>query len=1403
VVAGSRWKIIDAAANRQYFVDLKDGQLLVFGEAQQFTLEPKTFALAAAGALLFTLPPYQESKTELFRLSGVFFMKINTTGLEIFVNAEMVIGPPGSELLRFQTLGVLIVGDRLSNDLDENGNQKTKIGFAIRFELSFIVGSSQFIKFEAAFKLTANTWGTTQEFRVPNLFLDPAKGYLSQSFINNLEFGTGSKQFELADSDGAFKQTLDQEMLSPALKAAFLQRSLSLSMSATVRRIYAQNRWEITDGDKLYVVQSEPGNEAVSTGTALAVYQSQGKFFVNIPRGPPQIDGTLGAPGFYIVASGMGKLTIADRITLEGAFRFEITENKLQLQVEARLQLGLPGGDVKAFGFLEVSSLGVIGILALDRDFSALRPYGLDVGVVAKLQVNTTNQAREVRSLLAGVAPIVVPAQSFLVEMAGKIIFLTPGTNTELFRLSGAFSLEISSNGFSMFVAADLIIGPPNFNLFTFHAAGLIVVNSKGFAVLCELTYSVGDPALLDFAINFNLQVNVTNEKQVYRVSDTFLSGNYLSNSFVARLKPDANGSRRIIEISAGVPQLDGSEGNAEPYVIISGTGSLTISQLITLRGDFRLVVSGSQLELEVNARVNIGVLGELIASGYIKITSDGLVASLQLSAQVGSPKIGAGVFSFSGRFQLEINTTNATQTIKRLNINRQTGEVSGLIDGTIPRKSLRVAIGGELRLVSIFVIKGQIELEFNSDGFQVSFDASLDLAFFGSLRVNGGAIIQRDVFVIGLGLGVNALSFGPFGLEGNFTLKVNTSSTARTVGGLTIPANTYQVYVDATLKLWVFEAKGAITIGVKEGIFEAALNNLSINFFNFVQLRVNGYIRSNGEFLINGAVSIYIPLGPFVLRGGFEITLADYGFSGRAYGSVSIEIPLPWPFPDIKITLASLEGRFEFRAATIRLGLTVSVIGIRFNGEIVWSFATPTLASKIGDTLYLNMGSRAANRGEYFDDDSAESYTISHESGGYGSETVSVSALGYTQSYSGIRKIVCLDAGQGNDTIHVTSGVLADVELNGGVGDDTLMAFTSGMALLRGGSGDDKLMSGSGHDVIYGDDGDDTIGAAGGNNRLYGGNGNDEIGAVGGSGQNIMYGGAGNDKLTGGSGIDILLGEQGQDSLDGGAGDDLLFGDLGSLPSTFAIGIFATNSPTVGDIDTINGGDGNDTIFGGAGNDEIYGQAGDDLIFGDFGSASITSTSRVGTLLNVDVGGDDYVEGNDGQDTIYGGQGRDILFGQAGNDVILGGLAGDLILGGADQDTINGNGGSDWIYGGSGDDSIFGDDGDDLIEGRSGRDAISGGNGNDLIYGDRGLMPLSDEQIANLNAGNRGQFPTTKRLTNLSSLFEDFLSGAAVSAGGDDDLLNGNAGDDIIVGGEGADTIDGQDGADLLIGDA
>jgi Ca2+-binding RTX toxin-like protein len=259
------------------------------------------------------------------------------------------------------------------------------------------------------------------------------------------------------------------------------------------------------------------------------------------------------------------------------------------------------------------------------------------------------------------------------------------------------------------------------------------------------------------------------------------------------------------------------------------------------------------------------------------------------------------------------------------------------------------------------------------------------------------------------------------------------------------------------------------------------------------------------------------------------------------------------------------------------------------------------------------------------------------------------------TVSADGIQRIEVL-LGDGNDHATIAGNIDLPVQIDGGTGDDRLMASGLGPAVLIGGDGNDVLIGGGGNDTLDGGEGNDILLGRDGDDVLLGGAGND-----------ILVGGPGNDTLDGGMGNDTLLGGSGNDTLLGGDGDDLLVGGAGN--------------------DTLDGGEGSDFIVGGAGNDFLLGGTGNDILVGGAGD-----------------------------DTLDGGEGNDILFGCAGNDNLLGGASNDLLDGGAGNDVLDGGSGNDVVLGGSGNDTMTGDDGDDILIGGPGTDTLSGGSGTNIL---------------------------------------------------------------------------------------
>lgn len=477
----------------------------------------------------------------------------------------------------------------------------------------------------------------------------------------------------------------------------------------------------------------------------------------------------------------------------------------------------------------------------------------------------------------------------------------------------------------------------------------------------------------------------------------------------------------------------------------------------------------------------------------------------------------------------------------------------------------------------------------------------------------------------------------------------------------------------------------------------------------------------------------------------------------------------------------------------------------------------------------------------------------------------------------------------QGRDVLIGIEGIIgstADDHLRGDAGANLLVG-SDGNDLLEGGNGDDTLWGGEGNDTITGGSGTDTATYAdistdltidlGISKAQETGAGRDIL-----SGIEVLIGGAGNDRLTGGRGNERLEGGAGNDSLDGAAGDNTLMGGLGDdvyriraasevvfeLPDQGRDTILSLTSLTLisevenlellgirslkgtgntldntitgnGSANVLSGLEGKDSLYGGGGLDKLYGGDGDDLLVSGAGS--------------------DLVDGGDGADTAsFAGEtagvrvdlsAATVVVGTAsGNDTLrgiehlIGGDGGDTLTGDAEGNSLDGGAGADSLTGGLGADSLYGGGGNDTLTGGAGNDSLAGGAGFDVaVFADgyvvgcvswnatadsfvvttsegtdqvteverfsfAGMLFGADEfRATRLTDGADNFTGTTGNDRVLGFAGNDTISGLAgddsIDSGAGDDSLSGGSGNDSLSGGTGDDTLDAGGGNDLLYG--
>jgi VCBS repeat-containing protein len=248
-----------------------------------------------------------------------------------------------------------------------------------------------------------------------------------------------------------------------------------------------------------------------------------------------------------------------------------------------------------------------------------------------------------------------------------------------------------------------------------------------------------------------------------------------------------------------------------------------------------------------------------------------------------------------------------------------------------------------------------------------------------------------------------------------------------------------------------------------------------------------------------------------------------------------------------------------------------------------------PTLAKDLGNNfLQLNLGPHAAERQQINTVDGDEVFTIEHKSSSSSGETLSVTAFGISQEYKDVLKIFA-DGGQGNDSITLGAEVKSPIQMEGGVGDDT----------LSGGQGNDTIIGGDGADILSG---------GSGWNHLYGGDGNDILN--GGDDDDWLSGGAGADTFNGGNGYNIASYSSAQSGISlnlttGEATGDAAGDVFPSIDQFDQIDGSSYSDTLIGSSqrDVLNGGDGNDFIDGAGEDDNLMPGWGDDVVDGGTGT--------------------------------------------------------------------------------------------------------------------------------------------------------------------------------------------------------
>ena len=300
---------------------------------------------------------------------------------------------------------------------------------------------------------------------------------------------------------------------------------------------------------------------------------------------------------------------------------------------------------------------------------------------------------------------------------------------------------------------------------------------------------------------------------------------------------------------------------------------------------------------------------------------------------------------------------------------------------------------------------------------------------------------------------------------------------------------------------------------------------------------------------------------------------------------------------------------------------------------------ATLTYTADPGESNHLTIEPVADDRSYRLSDDAAIRPDSGCRSAGDGREVICAGAA---------VALVRVDVGDRDDYVEGPPAFLVEslrVELRGGEGDDVLLSGIYADNLQEGGPGNDTLAAGDSAYVLRGGDGDDRL-----------------LTGVDGAGT-----------FDGGGGDDYLEPQGNRESISGGAGLDTL---------SYRLACCYPAGPAKVTLDGL----ANDGHNGPTGNDDnvasdievITGSPSDDSLTGDAGA--------------------NFLHGADGADTLAGGAGDDYLYGETGDDRLTGGAGNDQLDGGRGDDALDSrDGGPDSVVCGPGDDSVIADSSDSL----------------------------------------------------------------------------------------------------------
>jgi len=562
-------------------------------------------------------------------------------------------------------------------------------------------------------------------------------------------------------------------------------------------------------------------------------------------------------------------------------------------------------------------SVAIWGGFLLTTNLTALNSEGIYTSAQVFVKLNTTDVEHTV-TLSNGTLSL--DPESFSLFINGVADFQVG--NQQIFALDGTLTMDISAESLTIFVQAQLLLGPDSTHpIMTFNANGLIDVQMveddsnannpihPGLAAKMTLTLGAGVPNGITFGENWLMVLNTTESTVTFTIPQpvatnppsppipTVLGPDYSSSNPLALTSYETitNTGARTLVIPDGAPLTGLSNYSnwtpASPniYFLVLGRGTVTVANSFTLSGNINIDadVSSSSVSftLDVNANLAVQLNGNTVFSfavdGGLQLSNAGVAAVLDLNVSSGVPSnLG---FALNASFMLELNTTQNAVTLAGISLPAGQAmiaasgdmkflggvvDLSGTFDFTVNSSSLTVAVTSHVTFLGA---------TFTADGFAgIYYDSHPGLALNISLALPGGAQGIAPIAALG----------SNFVISGAFDLELNTCSVARTdpITNASIDPG-FQVAVSHLgVYLFGFNATGSISIGITNSGFNFTVA-LDLNFFDIVHIDISGYYYGPNNFSFTGSAGFQLGDHTFGIGGSLSITISSNGFAASVSG--------------------------------------------------------------------------------------------------------------------------------------------------------------------------------------------------------------------------------------------------------------------------------------------------------------------------------------------------------------------------------------------------------------------------------------------------------------------------------------------------------------------------------------